>query len=207
MVDISRDDDFSSSKEPFKLFDFWFKYAVIHEMNYPEAMSLATVDEQGMPNVRMVLLKERDEHGFVFYTNYKSRKGQEILSSMKAAICFHWKSLHRQILVRGLVEKISDRKADVYYASRHRKSQIGAWASQQSRRLENDDDLEKAIAEYTRRYAAVGLIPRPPYWSGFRIRPLSIEFWYEQPFRLHKRRLFSRSDVSEKNWNVIHMYP
>jgi len=169
-------------------------------------MSLATVDEQGTPNVRMVLLKEVNEHGFVFYTNYESQKGQEILSTMKAALCFHWKSLRRQVRVRGLVEKISDTEADIYYASRPRNNRIGAWASRQSRPLKCRFALERAVTEYAMRYA-IGSIPRPPYWSGFRIQPLVIEFWHDRPFRLHDRVRFCRPDLNTKTWISERLYP
>ncbi|RCL00895.1 MAG: pyridoxamine 5'-phosphate oxidase [Candidatus Tokpelaia sp. JSC189] len=198
--------DFVKEKEPFQLFDRWFKDAETQEINDPNAMSLATVDETGMPNVRMVLLKGFSQNGFIFYTNYESRKGKEILHSMKAALCFHWKSLRRQIRVRGLVEKVRDEDADAYYASRSRGSQIAAWASRQSRLLDSRFALEKAVAEYTVR-SAIGTISRPPYWSGFCIRPLSVEFWRERPFRLHDRVVFTRSDFDSQNWEIGKLYP
>jgi len=158
-----------------------------------------------LPNVRMVLLKGFDSDGFVFYTNFESQKGQEILSQKKAAMCFHWKSLRRQVRLRGLVEVVSDKEADEYYKTRPRGSRIGAWASKQSRPLEGRFALEKAVAEYTARYA-IGDIPRPPYWSGFRIRPLSIEFWHDRQFRLHDRIEFRR-DMPEGAWQKVRMYP
>lgn len=198
--------DFTREKEPLQLFAQWLKDAETREINDPNAMSLATVDEAGMPDVRMVLLKGFDQNGFVFYTNYESRKGQEILHSMKAALCFHWKSLRRQVRVRGPVEKVSDEEADAYYASRSRGSRIGAWASKQSRPLESRFALEKAVAEYTVRYA-VGAIPRPPYWSGFRIRPISMEFWRDRPFRLHDRMVFTRSGPDRQDWETERLYP
>lgn len=198
--------DFTRKKDPLQLFDQWLKDAETREINDPNAMSLATVDETGMPDVRMVLLKGFDQDGFVFYTNYESRKGQEILHSMKAALCFHWKSLRRQVRVRGPVEKVSDEEADAYYASRSRGSRIGAWASKQSCPLESRFALEKAVAEYTVRYA-VGVIPRPPYWSGFRIRPVSIEFWRDRPFRLHDRMVFIRSGPDCQDWKTERLYP
>ncbi|ENP58376.1 pyridoxine/pyridoxamine 5'-phosphate oxidase [Brucella abortus 88/19] len=198
-------DDFTQSAEPFKLFAEWLADAAKSEPNDPNAVALATVDPDGLPNVRMVLLKDFDETGFVFYTNYESKKGQEILSAEKAAMCFHWKSLRRQVRVRGPVEKVSDAEADAYYASRPRGSCIGAWASKQSRPLESRFALEKAVAEYTAKYA-IGDIPRPPYWSGFRIRPVSIEFWHDRPFRLHDRVLFTRP-TPEGDWNKDRLYP
>ncbi|MFC0245109.1 pyridoxamine 5'-phosphate oxidase [Falsochrobactrum ovis] len=198
-------DDFTQSTQPYKLFAQWLGDAAQHEPNDPNAVALATVDSEGLPNVRMVLLKDFDEQGFVFYTNYESQKGQEILSSWKAALCFHWKSLRRQVRVRGLVEKVDDAEADAYYASRPRGSRIGAWASKQSRPLESRFALEKAVAEYTAKYV-VGDIPRPAYWSGFRIRPVSIEFWHDRAFRLHDRVLFTRPDP-EGQWHRERLYP
>ncbi|KXF78395.1 pyridoxamine 5'-phosphate oxidase [Paramesorhizobium deserti] len=197
--------DFTQASEPFQLFAQWLSDATKSEPHDPNALALATVDEDGMPNVRMVLLKDFDESGFVFYTNYESKKGQEILASKKAAMCFHWKSLRRQVRVRGPVEEVSAEEADAYYASRPRGSRIGAWASKQSRPLESRFALEKAVAEYSARYA-IGDIPRPPYWSGFRIRPVSIEFWHDRPFRLHDRVLFTRA-APEGEWEKARLYP
>lgn len=203
MTDSS--DDFTQNSEPFELFAQWLNDATKSEVNDPNALALATVDTDGLPNVRMVLLKDFDEHGFVFYTNYESTKGQEILSAQKAAMCFHWKSLRRQVRVRGPVELVSAEEADAYYASRPRGSRIGAWASKQSRPLESRFALEKAVAEYTARYA-IGTIPRPAHWSGFRIRPVSIEFWHDRPFRLHDRVLFTR-DTPQGEWKTDRLYP
>lgn len=197
--------DFTASTEPFRLFSEWYKDAEQSEPNDPNALALATVDKSGMPNVRMVLLKDFDEQGFVFYTNYESQKGCEILSSEKAAMCFHWKSLRRQIRVRGPVEKVSDAEADAYYQSRPRGSRIGAWASKQSRPLESRFALEKAVAEYTARFA-IGEIPRPEHWSGFRIKPTTIEFWHDRPFRLHDRLIFKR-DTPQDEWTTEKFYP
>ncbi|RCL02152.1 MAG: pyridoxamine 5'-phosphate oxidase [Candidatus Tokpelaia sp. JSC188] len=204
--DVSKNHGFATEKEPFQLFDQWLKDAETREINDHNTMSLATVDETGMPNVRMVLLKEFSEKGFVFYTNYESCKGQEILHSMKAALCFHWKSLRRQIRIRGVVKKITDAEADAYYASRSRGSQVGAWLSKQSRPLESRFSLEKAVAEYML-HSAVRIISRPPYWSGFRIHPLSIEFWRDRPFRLHNRTVFTRSDLDRRTWKIEKLYP
>jgi pyridoxamine 5'-phosphate oxidase len=196
--------DFTESKEPFRLFGAWLDDATGSEINDPNAVALATVDEEGMPDVRMVLLKGFDEQGFVFYTNFESAKGREILGSMKAAMCFHWKSLRRQVRIRGNVEIVSDAEADAYFATRPRGSRIGAWASKQSRSLESRFALEKSVAEFTARYA-VGEIPRPKHWSGFRIVPTAIEFWHDRPFRLHDRVTFSRRP--DGGWDKDRLYP
>ncbi|MCD2180759.1 pyridoxamine 5'-phosphate oxidase [Rhizobium sp. GN54] len=198
--------DFTEESEPFSLFAKWLADAGKSEPNDPNAVALATVDASGLPNVRMVLLKGFDERGFVFYTNFESQKGQEIVGAGKAAMCFHWKSLRRQVRLRGPVEVVSDAEADEYYASRPRGSRIGAWASKQSRPLEGRFALEKAVAEYTARYA-IGDIPRPAYWSGFRIRPVSIEFWHDRPFRLHDRVEFRRIAAEGEGWEKVRMYP
>jgi len=197
--------DFTEENEPFNLFGTWLKEAEASEINDPNAVSLATVDGDGLPNVRMVLLKGFDSRGFVFYTNFESQKGQEILGHKKAAMCFHWKSLRRQVRLRGDVEIVTDEEADLYYQQRPRGSRIGAWASKQSRPLEGRFALEKAVADYTARYA-VGEIPRPPHWSGFRIKPVSIEFWHDRKFRLHDRMEFRRASVDEP-WTKVRMYP
>lgn len=197
--------DFSEDGEPFALFAEWLKDAEASEINDPNAVAVATVDENGLPNVRMVLLKEFDERGFVFYTNFESQKGQEILGQKKAAMCFHWKSLRRQVRLRGGVEIVTDEEADTYFRSRPLGSRIGAWASRQSRPLESRFALEKAVAEYTARHA-LGEIPRPPHWSGFRIRPVSIEFWHDRKFRLHDRIEFRR-DTVDAPWTKVRMYP
>ena len=197
--------DFTESGEPFKLFAEWLTEAEASEPNDPNAVALATVDEDGLPNVRMVLLKGFDGDGFVFYTNFESQKGREILGQKKAAMCFHWKSLRRQVRLRGPVEIVTDAEADAYFKTRARGSRIGAWASKQSRPLESRFALEKAVAEYTARYA-IGDIPRPAHWSGFRIRPTSIEFWKDQNFRLHDRIEFRRPSP-EGEWEKVRMYP
>jgi pyridoxamine 5'-phosphate oxidase len=203
--------DFTEENEPFALFAEWLKDAEGSELNDPNAVALATVDEHGLPNVRMVLLKGFDARGFVFYTNFESQKGREILGQGKAAMCFHWKSLRRQVRLRGPVAVVSDEEADAYYASRPRGSRIGAWASKQSRPLEGRFALEKAVAEYTARYA-IGDIPRPAHWSGFRIEPTSIEFWHDRPFRLHDRVEFRRDGEGQgkgqsEGWSKVRMYP
>ncbi|PWJ85444.1 pyridoxamine 5'-phosphate oxidase [Pseudaminobacter salicylatoxidans] len=196
--------DFSESMEPFRLFAAWLDEAGRSEPNDANAVALATVDSDGLPDVRMVLLKGFDEKGFVFYTNFESAKGSEILATMKAAMCFHWKSLRRQVRIRGAVEIVSDEEADAYFESRPRGSRIGAWASKQSRPLESRFALEKSVAEYTARYA-MGHIPRPGYWSGFRIIPRTIEFWHDRPFRLHDRIVFSRA--ADGGWDKDRLYP
>lgn len=197
--------DFTEESEPYTLFGAWLKDAEASEINDPNAVAVATVDENGLPNVRMVLLKDFDTRGFVFYTNFESQKGREILGQKKAAMCFHWKSLRRQVRVRGEVEVVSDEEADTYFRSRPLGSRIGAWASKQSRPLEGRFALEKAVAEYTARYA-LGDIPRPPYWSGFRIKPVSIEFWHDRKFRLHDRIEFRRETI-DAAWTKVRMYP
>ena len=195
--------DFMEANEPFALFGEWLAEATKSEPNDPNALSLATVDPSGMPNVRMVLLKGFDERGFVFYTNFEGTKGQEILASMKAAMGFHWKTLRRQVRVRGNIEIVSDAEADEYYQSRARGSRIGAWVSKQSRPLESRFALEKAVAEFTAKHL-VGEIPRPPHWSGFRVIPSEIEFWKDGAFRLHDRAKFERDG---DGWRRTRLYP
>jgi len=202
---ITAAEGFTEAMAPFVLFADWLADAENSEPNDANAMSLASVDETGMPNVRMVLLKGFDEQGFVFYTNFESTKGRELLVQEKAALNFHWKSLRRQVRIRGLVEIVSDEEADAYFATRARDSRIGAWASQQSRPLESRFAFEKSIAKYTAKYA-IGAVPRPPWWSGFRVAPLSIEFWHDRPYRLHDRIVFERGDVS-KDWEKTRLYP
>jgi pyridoxamine 5'-phosphate oxidase len=197
--------DFTESSEPFRLFSEWLADADTSEPNDPNAVALATVDADGLPNVRMVLLKGVDDRGFVFYTNTESTKGRELDGAGKAAMCFHWKSLRRQVRVRGPVERVDDAEADAYYVSRPRGSRIGAWASQQSRPLESRFALEKAVATVTARYP-VGDIPRPPHWTGYRIRPISLEFWHDRPFRLHDRVIFRRDDPAG-GWTKTRLYP
>jgi pyridoxamine 5'-phosphate oxidase len=195
--------DFTEAQEPWALFKSWLEEAVRSEPNDPNAMALATADPEGMPNVRMVLLKGFDPTGFVFYTNTESTKGRELLATGKAALVLHWKSLRRQVRARGTVSMVSDAEADAYFQSRPRDSRIGAWASQQSRPLESRFAFEKAIATTAAKYA-LGEVPRPPYWTGFRIAPISIEFWHDRPFRLHDRVVFTREG---EGWRKTRLYP
>lgn len=195
----------SPPEDPMTLFDAWFAEAKQEEINDANAMALATVGEDGMPSQRMVLLKGADGAGFTFYTNYESRKGRQLLATPKAALLFHWKSLRRQVRVEGPVEQVSVEEADAYFASRPRQSQIGAWASEQSRPLESRYALEKRVAKFAAKHA-VGEVPRPPHWSGFRIVPTLIEFWKDGAFRLHDRVVYSR-DTPAEAWQTQRLYP
>ena len=198
-----RSGDFTEADEPWTLFSAWMEEAKRSEPEDANAMALATADPDGVPNVRMVLLKAAGPDGLVFYTNTESNKGRELEANPNAAIVLHWKSLHRQIRARGPVTLVSDQEADAYFQSRPRDSRIGAWASQQSRPLESRFALEKAVAVNTAKYA-IGEVPRPPYWTGFRIAPVSIEFWQDKPFRLHDRVVFSREG---DGWRKVRLYP
>ena len=197
------DGDFTTARDPFSLFAAWMAEAERSEINDPNAMQLATVDPDGMPDVRTVLLKGYDARGFVFYTNTGSAKGTELAAAPKAAIVFHWKSLRRQVRVRGPVSQVSAEEADAYYASRHRDSRIGAWASRQSRPLESRFALETAVASYVAKFG-LGEIPRPPHWTGFRVVPVAMEFWRDKPFRLHDRVRFVRDG---EGWSHTRLYP
>jgi pyridoxamine 5'-phosphate oxidase len=192
------------SGDPFALFALWMKEAAASEPRDPDACALATVDAGGLPDVRMVLLKKFDQRGFVFFTNTESTKGQELEGNLKAALVLHWKSLNRQIRIRGAVERISAAESDDYFASRPRGAQIGAWASRQSRPLDSRATLEAAVAEYEKQYP--GPVPRPPHWCGYRVIPLQIEFWMDQPFRLHDRLVFSRANP-DGAWSKERLYP
>ncbi|WP_375458812.1 pyridoxamine 5'-phosphate oxidase [uncultured Enterovirga sp.] len=202
-MDALTSGEFTEAEEPFRLFASWMDEATASEPNDPNAMALATVDADGLPDVRMVLLKGADEAGFVFYTNTESAKGTELAAQPKAALVFHWKSLRRQVRVRGPVSRVSQAEADAYFASRHRDSRIGAWASQQSRPLETRFALEKSVAFYAAKHA-IGEIPRPPYWAGYRITPVAMEFWQDRPFRLHDRVQFLRT---AEGWGRTRLYP
>ncbi len=191
---------------PIAIFEAWYALAQIHEPNLPDAVSLATVDRDGQPNARMVLLKGFDDRGFVFYTNLDSQKGHELREVPKAALCFHWKSIKKQIRIQGVTEQVSDEEADAYFATRAKDSQIGAWASKQSHILEGRFELEKRVAKYAAKYA-VKKIDRPDFWSGFRVIPTRIEFWQEQSFRLHDRFVFTRRDPNAADWIKDRLYP
>jgi pyridoxamine 5'-phosphate oxidase len=204
-VERLKSGDFTEVDEPFALFGEWLEEATRSEPNDPNGMALATVDGEGLPNLRMVLLKGYDTDGFVFYTNTQSQKGEELLGQAKAAGLFHWKSLRRQIRIRGPVSVVSDAEADAYFKSRPRDSRIGAWASQQSRPLESRFALEKAVAGYVAKFG-LGEIPRPPHWTGFRIDPVYIEFWRDGAFRLHDRVVFRRASASQP-WTRTRLYP
>ncbi|MBL8554160.1 MAG: pyridoxamine 5'-phosphate oxidase [Phenylobacterium sp.] len=192
-----------SEADPIALFRDWFAEALAREANDGNAMALATVDADGMPDVRMVLLKDVDASGFVFYTNLESAKGRELAANPKAALLFHWKSLRRQVRVRGVVTRTTDEEADAYFATRARPAQLGAWASEQSRTLPDRLALEKRIAEAGLRFG-LGKVPRPPHWSGFRIAPQSIEFWRDRPFRLHERLVF---EAAAGGWTTRRLFP
>lgn len=197
--------DFTEAAEPFDLFASWFAEAQKSEPNDPEAVALATADADGLPDVRMVLLKEASPAGFVFYSNAESAKGRELEANPKAAGVMHWKSLRRQVRFRGAVERVSDADADAYFASRALQSRLGAWASQQSRPLESRFALEKSVAKFAAKFA-LGTIPRPPYWGGYRIRPIYLEFWSDGAFRLHDRIVFRR-ETPDAPWRKERLYP
>ncbi len=190
-------------QDPFDRFKDWFEDAQKAE-DMADAMSIATVDEQGRPSVRMVLLKDHGPEGFTFYTNLQSRKGLDIKNNNNMAFCFHWKSLARQVRIEGEVNAVSDQEADAYFASRPKDSQIGAWASKQSQPMEGRFEFEARILKYTAKFN-LGDVPRPPFWSGFRMTPRKIEFWQDRKFRLHDRHVYNKND--QGNWDIETLYP
>jgi pyridoxamine 5'-phosphate oxidase len=197
--------DFTKADDPFALFKLWLEEARAAEINDPEAMTIATVDQRGLPDARIVLCKGADERGIVFYTNIESAKGQELKGQPRAAALFHWKSLRRQARFRGAIAQVTAAESDAYFASRPRGSQIGAWASQQSRPLAARGDLEAAVESFERRFASAD-VPRPDYWRGYRLDPVEIEFWRDRPSRLHERIRFTRSGP-ESAWDKRLLYP
>jgi pyridoxamine 5'-phosphate oxidase len=197
--------DFTQSEDPFGLYARWMEEAIAGEPVDPNAMAVATVDTDGLPNVRMILLKGADERGFVFYTNCESAKGHELAAEPKAALLFYWKSLHRQIRIRGSIEPVSDAEADAYFGSRSRESRIGAWASSQSRPLQSREALEAAVAARAAEFEGKD-VPRPPHWHGYRVVPREIEFWASGAHRLHDRIVFRRP-APDAPWIKTRLYP
>ncbi|MGB0672095.1 MAG: pyridoxamine 5'-phosphate oxidase [Rhodospirillales bacterium] len=196
----------TETADPLDLFNAWFADAEGEEVNDPNAMALATADSEGRPSLRMVLLKEADHRGFVFYTNLESRKGDQLAANPQAALCFHWKSLRRSVRIEGPVSAVAASEADTYFASRPRGSRIGAWASRQSRPLESRFHLEKAVAREAARFG-LGEVPRPPHWSGYRVRHDRMEFWQDQPFRLHDRLVYHRDGDAPGGWRTERLFP
>jgi pyridoxamine 5'-phosphate oxidase len=196
--------DMSETDDPFRLFAAWFAEAKAAEPNDANAMALATASAEGAPSVRIVLMKGFDQAGFVFYTNLESRKGEELAARPQAALCFHWKSLLRQIRIEGPVQPVAPAEADAYYAGRPRDSRLGAWASAQSRPLDSRETLISRVRQAEARFAAEEAVPRPPFWSGFRLVPARIEFWQDRPYRLHDRIQFERR---AGGWSATRLYP
>ena len=191
------------ASDPYDLFDAWFAEAKASEPADPNAMALATTTPDGFPSVRIVLLKGLDRQGFVFYTNIESRKGEELKANPRAALCFHWKSLKRQVRIEGSIAVATDAEADAYFAGRPRDSRIGAWASEQSRPLDARATFEARIRQFDAKYPGE-IVPRPPFWGGFRLMPTKIEFWQDRPFRLHDRLVFTPEGTG---WAIERLYP
>jgi pyridoxamine 5'-phosphate oxidase len=198
--------DFSGATDPWALFQSWFDDAVTGEPRDPTAMALATIDADGAPNVRIVLMKGFDPQGFVFYTNSESAKGRELDGAKQAAIAFYWKSLNRQVRARGAIARVTGAEADAYYATRPYGARIGAWASDQSRVLDSRATLEARVKDYEKKYPEGSPVPRPPHWLGYRLTPHVIEFWHDRPFRLHDRIVFKRAKPSDA-WTKERLYP
>ena len=202
----------TNNQKPFEKFSNWFEQAQnIPNIIEPTAMCIASVDENNRPSARMILLKKFDERGFCFFTNFNGRKASEILNNQNVALCFYWGALGKQVRIEGFAQEVSKEEADDYFASRRRGSQIGAWASKQSSKLENFSELEKRIEEFSKKFEG-SEVPRPDFWSGFRVVPRRIEFWEEGEFRIHTREVYERprqeaEDSEEKVWQVFNLYP
>ena len=205
MNEIDSDSETSATDDPIAKFLAWQAKAAKAEINDPEAMALATADAAGLPNVRMVLLKGVDQSGFVFFTNRESAKGRELEANPRAALCMHWKSLRRQVRVQGTITQVSEEEANAYFATRPKDSQIGAWASKQSREMEGRFVLEREIARFAAKYA-LSHVPRPDYWVGYRLAPFAIEFWRDRPFRLHDRLVYRRENL-DAEWQTARLFP
>ena len=203
--EANADETLFERSEPVALFCEWLEAARASEPNDPNGMALATAGADGLPDCRMVLLKGVDDRGFTFFSNSESAKGEQLSANGQAALLFHWKSLRRQVRIRGPVERVSEAEADAYFSSRARDSRIGAWASEQSRPLEGRFALEKRIAEYALKFG-LGETPRPPQWTGWRVLPVQMEFWRDRPFRLHDRQQFVRG-ATDQSWDRRRLYP
>lgn len=205
MTDKQRPEDFIAPPNPFDLFKQWLALAENTEIDDANVMCLATSTPDGRPSARMVLLKRLDDNGFVFYTNSESHKGEQMAQNEFAALCFHWKSLRKQVRVEGIIEEVSPAEADDYYKSRQRGSRVGAWASKQSRPLGSYSELKSFVEEYEKQFEGIENIPRPDYWKGYRIKPKEIEFWIDGDYRLHQRYLYTKD--ANGNWITGMLYP